>query len=399
MGLEEPQRAARCKGVMKTYILTNPMAVKRTVEHKDVQRVSEAGLPAGGSSRAEVIYLGIDVHLRWYVVCRKVDGAAPQPGQRFSPEEFMLWAVKQKKQAQRVVCCYEAGPFGYVLHRQLEAMGIKCLVVRPENWDDHGRNVKTDGRDACALVEGLARYENGNTKALAIVRVPAVEEEQRRALSRQREALVEKQRSLGAWGKSQALNQGIVLKARQWWKPKAWKSLQEVLPPWLAELLEAVRKVLLSLDESIASSTRKVEAMALPASQRPKGLGALTQQILNNEAVEWSRFKNRRQVSSYTGLCPSEYSSGGSRRQGSVNKHGNRRLRAALVEAAWRLMRMQPKWKRLEKIKARLEGREGQRVACKKKLVVKLARELAVDLWRWQTGRASLKDLGLQPAA
>jgi transposase len=190
-----------------------------------------------------------------------------------------------------------------------------------------------------------------------------------------------------------------VLQARHWWKPKSWRLLRDKLPVWLAGLMDTVQKVLLSLEEGIASSTRQIEAMALPATQRPKGLGALTQQFLNNEALDWSRFKNRRQVSSYTGLCPSEYSSGGSRRQGAINKHGNRRLRGALVEATWRLMRMQPGWKRLEKIKGRLEGREGQRAACKKKLVVKLARELAVDLWRWQTGRASLEDLGLQPAA
>jgi transposase len=351
------------------------------------------------SAKAEVIYLGIDVHLKWYVVCRKVDGATPQPAQRFRPEEFKLWAVKQRTQAKRVVCCYEAGPFGYVLQRQLESMGIKCLVVRPEDWDRHGSNVKTDGRDACALAEALARYDNGNGKALAIVRVPQVQEEQRRALSRQRQMLVERASSLGAWGKSQALSQGITWKARYWWKPKTWKSLSKVLPSWLSELLAGVQKVLLSLQESIESTTRKLEAMASPASQRPKGLGALSEQIVHNEVLDWNRFNNRRQVSSYTGLCPSEYSSGGSRRQGSINKHGNRRLRAALVEATWRLMRLQPEWKRLVALKARLVQCAGQRGAVKKKLVVKLARELAIDLWRWSTGRASLSDLGWEAAA
>lgn len=391
---------------MKTYILTNPMARKTT--SKDSQRqtpsalsgICESGaLAAKPLAKAEVIYLGIDVHLKWYVVCRKVDGATPQPAQRFKPEEFKLWAVKQKTQARRVVCCYEAGPFGYVLQRQLESLGMKCLVVRPEDWDRHGSNVKTDGRDACALVEALARYENGNAKALAIVRVPQEEEEQRRALSRQRQMLVERASSLGAWGKSQALSQGITWKARYWWKPKTWKSLSKVLPSWLSELLAGVQKVLLSLQEGIESTTRKLEAMASPASQRPKGLGALSEQILHNEVLDWSRFNNRRQVSSYTGLCPSEYSSGGSRRQGSINKHGNRRLRAALVEATWRLMRLQPKWKRLVALKARLEQCQGQHGPSKKKLVVKLARELAIDLWRWGTGRASLNDLGWEAAA
>jgi transposase len=391
---------------MKNYLLTNPMARKSTLQDSQSQTPSgvsaipqSSASAAKSSTKAEVIYLGIDVHLKWYVVCRKVEGATPQPAQRFKPEEFKLWALKQKTQAKRVVCCYEAGPFGYVLQRQLESMGMKCLVVRPEDWDRHGSNVKTDGRDACALVEALARYENGNGKALAIVRVPQEQEEQRRALSRQRQMLVERASSLGAWGKSQALSQGITWKARYWWKPKTWKSLCKVLPFWLSELLEGVQKVLLSLQESIESTTRKLEAMASPARQRPKGLGALSEQILHNEVLDWGRFNNRRQVSSYTGLCPSEYSSGGSRRQGSINKHGNRRLRAALVEATWRLMRLQPEWKRLLAIKARLEQCQGQRGASKKKLVVKLARELAIDLWRWSTGRASLSDLGWEAAA
>jgi transposase len=391
---------------MKTYILTNPMARKATSKDTQSQTpIVVSATPQSGaktakpSAQAEVLYLGIDVHLKWYVVCRKVDGATPQPAQRFKPEEFKLWAVKQKTQAKRVVCCYEAGPFGYVLQRQLESMGIKCLVVRPEDWDRHGSNVKTDGRDACALVEALARYDNGNGKALAIVRVPQEEEEQRRALSRQRQMLVEKATSLGAWGKSQALSQGITWKASYWWKPKTWKSVSKLLPSWLSELLAGVQKVLLSLQQSIESTTRKIEAMASPASRRPRGLGALSEQIVHNEVLDWNRFKNRRQVSSYTGLCPSEYSSGGSRRQGSINKHGNRRLRGALVEATWRLMRHQPEWKRLVALKARLEQCEGRRGTQKKKLVVKLARELAIDLWRWSTGRASLSDLGWEAAA
>jgi transposase len=113
--------------------------------------------------------------------------------------------------------------------------------------------------------------------------------------------------------------------------------------------------------------------------------------------IDWNRFNNRRQVGSYTGLCPSEHSSGGSRRQGSINKHGNPRLRHALVEAVWRLLRLQPGWKRLAKLKDRLLA--GARAPVKKKLVVALARELAVDLWRLHTGRCTLEELGWVPAA
>lgn len=69
----------------------------------------------------------------------------------------------------------------------------------------------------------------------------------------------------------------------------------------------------------------------------PKGLGSLTASLLGAEILDWNRFKNRRQVASYTRLCPSEYSSGERRRQGTITKHGNPRIRHHLVEAVWRL--------------------------------------------------------------
>src|SRR5579864_7508721 len=96
------------------------------------------------SAKAKTIKLGIDVHADSYRVVRQVDHATPQPAQKFTPEGFLLWAKKQLTQAEEVYSCYEAGPFGYGLHRQLEAMGIRNVVVRPQNWDELHKGVKTD---------------------------------------------------------------------------------------------------------------------------------------------------------------------------------------------------------------------------------------------------------------
>src|SRR5205823_13357308 len=76
-----------------------------------------------------------------------------------------------------------------------------------------------------------------------------------------------------------------------------------------------------------------------------RGMGKLTTVVLTREVCVWERFKNRRAVSSYTGLCPGEHSSGSKRVPGSVTKRGNPRMRAALVELAWRLVRFQPNYK------------------------------------------------------
>ncbi len=109
---------------------------------------------------------------------------------------------------------------------------------------------------------------------------------------------------------------------------------------------------------------------------------------------DWKRFNNRKQIGSYTGCCPGEHSSGGKRLVGSIDRMGNGRVRALLVEAVWRFLLWQPGWKSAAKMKVKLADGPAMR----KKTVVALARQLAVDLWRWRTGCCTLADLGLIPA-
>src|ERR1035437_5480809 len=111
-----------------------------------------AQFPQGHPKPHRSIKLGVDVHLDRYVVVRQIDGGAPQPPQRFSPAQFLEWVKKQMALAKRVYSCYEAGPFGYSLHRKLTALGVTNYVVRPRDWDEYGKKVKTDKRDAKQLV-------------------------------------------------------------------------------------------------------------------------------------------------------------------------------------------------------------------------------------------------------
>jgi len=105
----------------------------------------------------------------------------------------------------------------------------------------------------------------------------------------------------------------------------------------------------------------------------------------------WHRFSNRRRVGSFTGLCPGEDSSGNTRIQRCVTKHGNPRLRAALVEAAWRLVRFQPDYRAVKKWR-HLLAKEALATGA---AIVAVARQLAVDLWRIRTDRVSAAQLGL----
>ena len=83
---------------------------------------------------AKIIVLGLDVHADSITVVRQIDGGMPQPAQKFSPAGLPEWMQRQREQAEAVWSCYEAGPFGYVLHRRLEALGVRNLVVCPQSW-------------------------------------------------------------------------------------------------------------------------------------------------------------------------------------------------------------------------------------------------------------------------
>ena len=346
------------------------------------------------NEEVEIVYLGIDAHLEKYVVVRQFDGLSPQPAQTFRKEEtFLNWVQKQQKKAKKVVCCYEAGPLGFMLHRHLKAMGITCHVVAPKRWAENEDRVKTDKRDAKILCQRLESYERGNRSVLNVIRVPSEDEERQRAFGRQRESLKKELLRNGQRGRGQALIWGVRLKGK-WWKGKLWKSLQEQ-DQQLVDLLLPLREVILIIEKQVQEMTEALEKQSACAKDRPKGLGALTWRMIQGEVCDFNRFNNRREVASFTGLCPSEASSGNRRSQGAVSKHGNRLLRAYLVEAVWRLIRWQPEWYAWKKWQSDFVRASGGR---RKQIVTALARTLAVDLWRLATRQTTLNKLGLQPA-
>ena len=346
---------------------------------------------------ARTIKLGVDVHLDVYVVVHIIDGTTPQPPQRFKPRDFLPWCVKQLALAEKVFTCYEAGPFGYSLHRQLEKTGLTNYVIRPRDWDEYGKKVKTDKRDALAMALCLDRYVGGNREAFCVVRVPTEAEEQRRSLSRQRESLQQEKQRLAAQGRSHALYYGDHLQGA-WWQEAAWQRKLPELPPIVVNLLEPLRRLLAAVEAELKIRTRELETAAPDG--LPVGLGGMTSQILEREVADWNRFQNRRQVASYTGLCPREDTSSQRRFQGSINKHGNRRLRPVLVEGAWRLVAFQPEYRPVKKWRAVLLDRKCGS-SRRKKIIIAIARIFAVDWWRVRTGRCQAQDLGLklQPLA
>lgn len=346
----------------------------------------------GSSIRAAVetavtVKLGLDVHAADVVVCRQDGGQLPKPSRRMGWEDLLGMAGELAKSGARVVSCYEAGPCGYGLHRRLERMGVRNVVVVPQRWDREGSRVKTDKRDARELCNALDRYLLGNTSAFSVVRVPSVEEERVRSIGRQRGRLLKERQRCVVRGHGLMLAQGIQAPA-QWWRPPQWESLRDQLPAWVREQVSDWQAQAVQLDREVERWSVRVEEQASGAV--PKGVGRLTTGLIAMEVVDWTRFKNRRQVAAYTGLCPSEASTGTRRRQGAINKHGNPRLRHQLVEAVWRLMSWQKQYPPVKKLLAAPAGR------ARKRLAVAAARRLAIDLWRIHTGQCPAEKLGLK---
>src|SRR5213593_1045862 len=313
-----------------------------SVYHTELSSLEETRCQFNGG-KAD-IKLGIDVHQDFYVVVEQVEGSNPKPPQRFQKQAFLHWAAKLRSQSAEVYAVYEACGFGFTLQRNLSALSIHCYVVCPQKLDEQNKRVKTDGLDAKALCLKLDRFVQGNRAALAIVRVPSEAEEQKRAIHRQREQLVKARKQLEAQGRSLMVNHGLE-PVQSWWKPRAFAALP--VPQWMKELLANSQPILVALQQKIASLTIQLQSSATP--KQPRGLGLMTSVIIDREIGDWRRFSNRRQIGSYTGLCPGEYSSGNTRLQSCVTKHGNPRLRAALVELAWRLVRFQPNYKPIVK--------------------------------------------------
>jgi len=225
--------------------------------------------------------------------------------------------------------------------------------------------------------------------ALQLVRVPTAEQEQARLASRQHDQLVQERKRLGAEGNSLLLSQGFG-SCKHWWRPKALSRLEQLLPGWLFEMLQTWVDLLRALDEKIQRA--KAALTKRCSGPRPKGAGANSLVQLGSEVLDWDRYATRRKIACLAGMVPSEWSTGESQRRGSITKVGVPAIRRIITEMAWRIIQFQPQYPPVQKWQEVLGGTNR---TLKKKAVVAIGRQLIVDLWRLQTGRASAQQLNL----
>jgi transposase len=318
--------------------------------------------------------------------------AKPQPPQKFTEQGLLHWISKQQQEGKEIYTCYEIGPMGFVLHRQLTKMGVHNLVVQPQNWDELGKGQKTDSLDALAMVTRLDRHLAGNTKSFSTVYVPTLDEQKRKEISRTREEFKKNRKRLAAQGGSILRLNGISKYLNGWWKPTAWKEIEATLDAHLVRLLSFRREVILKLNEQEQKLIEELEGAQ--SSKQILGLGEMTSEVLCREVVNWNRFTNRRSVVSYAGLCPRQHSSGKKVVMGSITKHGNPLLRTYAIELAWRWTRFQPKYRGTLQFQKLC-----QKGGSKKKAIVAMARLIVIDLWRIFTKQIEAEKVGLQMKA
>jgi transposase len=287
---------------------------------------------------------------------------------------------------------YEAGREGFSVHRRLEQMGVENVIVDPASLEvsRHARRAKSDKLDVESLLRHLMAY-GANRGRLAIVRVPKPEDEARRQLDREIEAL---QKERGVHTKRiQALlfAQGIATEV----KPKLFDELGSLrtadgrtLPEELIARIRREQSRLELAQEHLrelqkARKTQIVEGTGATAERMRVlmslcGIGCTASFRLVVEFFGWRTFQNRRQVAQAAGLASSPYASGKMDHEQGISKAGNRRVRALMIELAWMWLRWQPD-SELSKWYAQRFGdhRRARRIG-----IVAVARRLLIDLWR-----------------
>ena len=345
-------------------------------------------IPTVPSPLRLVFKLGLDVDLKNIVVALQCGHGTIKPAQKFARAQLIAWVKETVAAGHTVHTVYEGCGFGYTLHEELSAAGAHSLVITPMRLNLERRR-KNDRLDARALCVRLSRYLDGHTDELRPIRIPNRAEQQRRELGRQREFWKKELRRLENHGRALRLQFEYQTLPAGWAGPRKWKQLApqctEFVRGQLAPVVQQIRAAKAQRDRLTAEIEARVAAEKIPT-----GLGALTVSLLDGEVCDWQRFSHRKAVGSYTGCCPSEHSSGGVQRFGHIDRHGNKQVRVLLVEAVWRLLRWQPFWHARQKFLQKLK----HGASLKKKIAVALARQLAIDLWRWRTGRATAAELG-----
>ena len=289
-----------------------------------------------------ITYVGIDAHARELQLAMLV-GPAEHPISWTSPTEpRALERLRRRLERDApgpIECCYEAGPNGYALQRRLTRGRVTCRVIAPSLVPRQpGDRVKTNRRDARKLARLL------RAGLLTTVHPPTEDEESVRDLCRARDDarrdLVRCRHRLTRL----LLRRGRLYPGRNWSKAHTTWLNQLTWPhPADRHVLTDYRGAIAQVEARLTESDRLLTDLAqTPPYAAPvaalrcfRGIDTISAMLLVAELHDIQRFPHPRALMAFTGLVPSEASTGDHRRLGAITKTGNSSLRRVLIEAAW----------------------------------------------------------------
>jgi len=287
-------------------------------------------------------FVGLDVHKDAIAVAVAEAGRAPA---RFLGTTSPTLASVCKSLAPlgargQLQVVYEAGPCGYRLARELRAAGFDCEVVAPAKIPRRpGERIKTDRRDALSLA-GFARAGE-----LTAVMIPDTRDEAMRDLARAREDTVRARLKARQQLKAMLLRHGERYTGKSSWTAAHERYLAGIRFAHPAQNITFAeyRNAVRDAHERVERLTQALREQAADWRLKPllaaistlRGLELVTAATVLAELGDLRRFAHPKQLMSFLGLVPSEYSSGASRRLGAITKCGNAHVRRVLIEAAW----------------------------------------------------------------
>jgi transposase len=295
-----------------------------------------------------------------------------------------------------VVSCYEAGRDGFWIHRRLERMGIKNVVIDPASVDvkRKKKNKKTDRLDLVKLLKNLILWWEGDESVWSVVRVPTVEAEDARHFHREFAKLKGERTRHTARIKSLLILHGVRLRTIT---ADFLDRVEEIrlhdgtrLPPQLKsrlwreyERLSLVNQQILTLEEQRRNALAEADDPRLDDVRklmRLRGVADNGAWLLVMEVFGWRKFENRKQVGSIAGLTPTPHASGDLDRQLGIDKAGITRVRAMMIQLAWCWVRHQPKSEITLWFNERFApgSRRHRRIG-----IVAVARKLLIAFWRY----------------
>jgi transposase len=350
-----------------------------------------------------VRFVGLDVHADSIAIAVAEPGRGEPAGLATIPNDTVM-LLKRLRKLGRVKCCYEAGPTGFGLHRDLTAAGIDCVVVAPSLVPMRaGDRVKTDRRDAAKLARFLRSGD------LTEVHVPDAATEAMRDLERARDAAKRAERTARHQLGKFLLRHGRRYPGKTAWTQRHldWIRMQRFDHEAQQRVLEDYLRTVEDLGARVGRHTRSIVELVESWSLKPlvkalqslRGVNIISATVLAAELGDLARFETAPKLMGYLGLVPSESSSGETRQQGRITRAGNGYARRILVEAAW-AYRFRASKSAAIRARSRGVSEEVQRIAwraqerlCgryrkltargknKNRTVIAIARELAGFIW------------------